>query len=402
MTLGSSSRTRTEVDEKALAEAQAKIDEGLGEVQQTAGEEVEGARNRASQRMVEQTAAEAQAEAVESETQPEIDEARALRDATIADLQQRIAEAKDEVDPDRWMSRRSGGQKVAIIAAAMLGGFTEGFTWGRVRDKTLAFIDKQIDRDVATQEAEIRAGRAKRGELRGLVGVLNGKLGDLEQAKKAAKASIYEDLARRFDMIGQNAKEMSIAKKAQATAGHLKIKAGELQRSLVVSLGEKITSGGREVPVQATGGAPSAQTAKMDDKIQVELQMVRGSAEDALTSRKHGGVVAKGASYLPWTKSATIDGDLKLNVIKRVKAAGEQGRLSDQDIKRGEKATYKILMTDEARLYRFTSDYARSAARINDDIRAAVKNGDKASEAKWRDALRQNTAIYRRTIEQLK
>jgi hypothetical protein len=35
-----------------------------------------------------------------------------------------------------------------MVVAAALGGFTEGFTSGRVKDKTLAMIDGMVDRDI--------------------------------------------------------------------------------------------------------------------------------------------------------------------------------------------------------------------------------------------------------------
>jgi hypothetical protein len=262
MTLGSSSSSRSGVVPNAsmMTKGQAEESAGIKEQADIAADTAAGLDATAAERTDQLAAADSKAASIEQDYAADIETARRDRDAYVAKVQQTIDDAKQEVDPERWWGTRGTGQKIAVVAAAMLGGFTEGFTWGKVKNRALDMIDNAIARDVNAQEANIANARAQRGEMRGMVGILNAKLGDLETSKKGAIASEYEALARTFDVGAQNSKDVTYGKKMLSMAASLRERAGRHQQDLAVATGEKYsrTSGGHQVLVQPQGGGGTA------------------------------------------------------------------------------------------------------------------------------------------------
>lgn len=122
----------------------------------------------------------------------------------------RLASAMDsirDIDPDRWYSTRGTGQRLAILAASLAGGFVEGLTGGAVRNTTMQAVESAIDRDIAAQRSAIEAGRYKAESQRGIVGRLYEQLGSLPQAEQAAKTLYLANHARQLETTLLNVRD---------------------------------------------------------------------------------------------------------------------------------------------------------------------------------------------------
>lgn len=67
--------------------------------------------------------------------------------------------AEEQVDPEKWWSDRSTGQKIAGFLAAIIGGLVQGRTGGR--NSGLDMINQAIDRDIDAQKHNLSAKRAE-------------------------------------------------------------------------------------------------------------------------------------------------------------------------------------------------------------------------------------------------
>ena len=101
-------------------------------------------------------------------------EGRTKRQAKLDVMEGEAAElraqvAAEKIDPNRWFSSRNAGQVVATSLAAMLQGFVMGYRGQTGPNPVLQRMERAIERDIATQRANIAK---KRGDLAGVKGAM--------------------------------------------------------------------------------------------------------------------------------------------------------------------------------------------------------------------------------------
>lgn len=391
MTLGSSSSTVSEArpDKQQVAAGQEKIDRGAAVQLEAAEEEGAAAANRIEDRNDALAQTNADVEANAQRIDPAIDQARKDRDAYIAQVQQSVAEAKEEVNPDNWWSTRGTGQKIAVVAAAMLGGFTEGFTWGKVKNRALDMIENAIDRDIRAQEQSINAARAKRGEMRGLIGVLDGKLKDIELSKSAYRAEQYANLARLFDTMSANSKDLTTTKKAKALSGSLLMRSGEEQKDFAAKVATRVnrTSGGHQVlvPQAKAAGAAAPDKKLRHDWIEQARSLTDASEKLAAHTQQSSEIGRWGAAKDRLVKKATMGvvegegnvveaarGEMAMGIVR----AAAPGPVSNTDVALVAPRVVGPGMSKEAKIRSTTYAYGRMINGAVAQMQAAQRMGD--------------------------
>jgi hypothetical protein len=397
-----------------MAAGQAKIDKAAELQQGLADEESAEAEERIADRNVIAAEAESKVAQDELEREADIQIARQERDAQIAELQTAVDEAKQDVDPDRWWGSRGTGQKIAIIAASMLGGFTEGFTWGKVKNRALEMIDAAIDRDVRAQEVNINNARAQRGEMRGMVGILNGKLGELETAKSAFRAAAYEDMARRFKVLGENSQDQTVAKKAQAMVPALLERAGIRQQETADRWTK--TRGGHQVIVQPTAAAGAQETKKAfgDAKqIDIAISMLDAYVGRTMDNRKRVGgkpiaePLQEAARKLPiighaipGTETGAIVGQGEGLAMEMARARGNPN-VATKDMEAMVRKLFNInsdLPSAKQQLQDNFGDLEISAAA---GFRDAMARGDRAAASRYMGVHQKARAILNKRLQEV-
>lgn len=129
--------------------------------------------------------------------------------------------AKMKIKPDKWWASQGTGQKVAYVAASILGGFAEGFTGGKVRNQAAGFIDRAIQRDIASQKANIVAKQGALQAQRGLVAHYYRQFNDIGKAELFAYDRMHRQM--QADIRGHLAEQKGAAGKLQAEAGLLQM-----------------------------------------------------------------------------------------------------------------------------------------------------------------------------------
>jgi hypothetical protein len=97
---------------------------------------------------------------------------------------------EQRIDNDRWWSDRSTGQKVAGYVGAMISGALDPTG----PNSTLDLIERQIDRDISTQKANLAHQSANLQQQQGLVGEMFAQTGDEFQAAEGARMASFQAL----------------------------------------------------------------------------------------------------------------------------------------------------------------------------------------------------------------
>jgi hypothetical protein len=117
-------------------------------------------------------------------------QARAQMNAEIDKQAKDIADQK--IDPHRLWNSKSAGQQAASLIGIVLGGIGAGMSGGP--NMALQVIDKQIERDINAQTAEL-------GKKENLLSALFRKYGNLEQAQGMARVFKTEAYARELNAV---------------------------------------------------------------------------------------------------------------------------------------------------------------------------------------------------------
>lgn len=135
-------------------------------------------------------------------------EARAKADAASqAKTDQIVADAVKlagtKIDPNRWMSTRSGGQKVAAVLAAVVGGLVQSRT-GSSHNAGMDLIQQNIDRDIDAQKQDIETGKFALGVRQNAVAQEFARTGNLYQASETVRLATYQAATNKLLTEQQN------------------------------------------------------------------------------------------------------------------------------------------------------------------------------------------------------
>lgn len=125
--------------------------------------------------------------------------AQAKSDQIVADA---AALAGTHIDPDRYMSRLSGGQKIAQILAVMVGGLVSGRTGGP--NAAMDLLERHINRDIDAQKADIENAKFGLQARRGAVADEYARTGDLNRAAETVRIATYQAAINKMQTEQQN------------------------------------------------------------------------------------------------------------------------------------------------------------------------------------------------------
>lgn len=125
---------------------------------------------------------------------------QAKSDAIVADA---VRLAQTKTDPDRWMSTRTGGQRVAAFLSAIVGGLVQGRT-GAAHNQGMDAIQHMIDRDIDAQKADIENGKYALGVRQNAVSQEFARNGNLFQAAETVRLATYQAAINKLQTEQQN------------------------------------------------------------------------------------------------------------------------------------------------------------------------------------------------------
>lgn len=136
--------------------------------------------------------------AINDEAQRRVDESLRVRQDAVARAQQETAAisaramelASTKVDPERWHRTRNVGHHIANLVGAIAGGVMANSNGGR--NPYLESMEREIDRDIDAQKADIQNGWQGVNMRRGLVAEEYARSGDLAAAIDTARLATMQ------------------------------------------------------------------------------------------------------------------------------------------------------------------------------------------------------------------
>jgi hypothetical protein len=202
-------------------------------------------------------------------------------------LAAKVQEGK--VDPDRFWSSRSEGQQAALLISAMLGGFTEGFTQGRVRNRAVGIIENAINRDINAQKANIMAARGALESQQGIVSAFYRQLGNVDRAAELGRVAMYDAYKVKLAGVSAAAKGTAEQAKALLAQNHLEV----AQNKLLMDITARKFGGTKVTRTGGPGGGLDALYKQMAirEKMQ-KLGMVKRPTDPKAVTALGQGVTA--------------------------------------------------------------------------------------------------------------
>lgn len=157
--------------------------------------------------------------------------------------------AQTKIDPDRWMSTRSAGQKLAALIAVVAGGLYQGRT-GSARNIGMDLIQQHIDHDIDAQKQDIESGKYALGIRQNQVAQEFKRTGDLYAATEVVRLATYQAALARIQTEQQNfdphgAGYLNRAIAAQEMQGRI-AQAGEARRKTIFEETDKVIKADQE------------------------------------------------------------------------------------------------------------------------------------------------------------
>jgi hypothetical protein len=138
------------------------------------------------------------------QTKLNLDARRAADAETSKKMDQIAADAQNlaKVDPNRLMSRMSGGQTFVQLLTLALGGLLAGKTGGP--NIALDMFQRRLDNDIDAQKAEIENGKYRIGLRQNAVAQEYARTGNLFQAAETVRAATYQAAINKMQTEQQN------------------------------------------------------------------------------------------------------------------------------------------------------------------------------------------------------
>lgn len=287
------------------------------------------------------------------------------------DRARRTVDAWRGPDPGRYWREMGNTRRALNVIAVALGGFVEGFTYGKVRNRAAEMLERAIDRDIAAQKdrhaanlqrlglAQDERNRAQllydrysdrlRGLMRSMTQVKLGEVAAKEQFGQARRS--YLQIAHRLE-AASTPKTVKTERRGYTSGGM-----SPRDRAQLMLLGAKLKGAGagaqgRQIPRQA----------KMDLQEGEETMAQVKALMTGVTKQVGAGVLGYGKmawnrakAALPLVGSATDPAVTRAQadaLALRLSAAWNRGRPTDRDT-----ALIKPLIPDPTR------DTAESAAK---------------------------------------
>lgn len=125
-------------------------------------------------------------------------------------LQQDIANS--HIDPQRYIHSQDAGQRVSTAIGLILGGISGGLTGQG--NPAMHFLNAQIERDIASQQAEL-------GKKQNLLAMNHQQYGDLKSATDMTRVNMLDYYASKLKEAGDKAQDPIAKARAMQAAGQL-------------------------------------------------------------------------------------------------------------------------------------------------------------------------------------
>jgi len=290
----------------------------------------------------------------------------AKRQTEMDELRADIASTK--IDPGAYFSNMSGFSKMLSLFSVALGGFSEGYSGGRLKNVGLQMLDDAIARDVDAQKANLAAKRGKLADAQSVYGLARQKFGDDQAAMDYARARQYEQLANVAKRFQGEARTEELANKAAQLGSMFEDKKNILEQSIKQ----------RTAQANELARARAAQAAAGPSLREIEQQLkVRKLAAETAQAESEAGIgggakMAKPqdvARYVPglgaFAGSEQQANDLREGLASVATAKAKLARL--QELQRS--GTPGIPRTNDA------AEYEALASSVIGDINKASKFG---------------------------
>ena len=163
-----------------------------------------------------------------------------------------------------------------------MGGFTEGWTGGKIPNAAAKMIKEAIDRDIAAQRANIVAKQGSARMQQGLVGMLYNKLGDIDRSAQLTRIALMEQMKQKLLVVATKYRGKTAGIKAWQAANSLQRETLRDTQQLKDRAFGTIQSGGTTQKV--SGARLNAQ--ERAKHLDMMLKMSRLKGEDR-RERKH-------------------------------------------------------------------------------------------------------------------
>lgn len=265
---------------------------------------------------------------------------RATEDARAQELFKQYQATKDEykamsVDSDRVWKNASTGDKIIAGFAIALGAMGQTLT-GAKSNAAIDSIERNIDRDIDEQKANIAKKRTDVEESRTMYSDLVRKFGDDHAARLATQQMVFAKLADDAQAKAETMQEGVAKTQAQTAATQFNAKALEKQAELSQSIH---TTTIKQEPLRAEKGAPQASVKERadmadrekayDDLVEVQKELESGNTKSGrIQSFKN--TVARQFGLEGDKNAQALEAKMQGELIDRLDAVGGRRMSPDQ------------------------------------------------------------------------
>jgi hypothetical protein len=201
----------------------------------------------------------------------------AKRQTEMDELRADIASTK--IDPGQYFSNMSGFSKVLSLFSVALGGFSEGYSGGRLKNVGLQMLDDAIARDVDAQKANLAAKRGKLADAQNVYGLARQKFGDEQAAMDYARARQYEQLANVAKRFQGEARTEELANKAAQLGSMFEDRRNILEQSIKQRIAQANELARARAAQAAAGPSFRQQKEALElEKLGAEVQLAKRKA----------------------------------------------------------------------------------------------------------------------------
>jgi len=285
----------------------------------------------------------------------------------LEDINKKVADTK--IDPHRYVRNMPLWAKALHVLGAAMGGYAEGYTGGRLKNRAFDLLNAAINRDVAAQKANLENMMNQRNYTASERAFVYDKWRVLEKDRKIAvlrqsqkelaKIGLASDIAKiKIDTANEIDKIDSHISNVLLTAEE---KARDVKRkSYTVSKGIKW-----HVPRVAKGaklaGTPSpAAVSHWRGKMEA-LEVVKTTQEDLGKLKEYGHI----ARRLPNTEAEALRKQYLIPLAVSLRKARETGVMTEQDFQRYKAITDAVFISRDqliSRLKNIRRDIIKSGA----------------------------------------
>jgi len=334
-----------------------------------------------------------------------------------AEYEKAFADAKSEkIDPDRWWSNKSVPAKIAIGLATAMGGFLEGFSQGQIKNSMRGAIQTAIERDIRTQQMEARRRGRGRQEMRGMLHMLQSRIGDTDAQIAQTRVALSQGLMEKLAMAAERAKEPALKARMLTALSASKEAFAQNKARLEEMVQDRVVqqSGGtsQRVPLAsaAAGGNGKAAVADLPTNLQSQVDAADAALSkmsdynDAVLEKgRYWGSAGKiGAALVPGVEAdATAIEDTYRPAIGGLMAQA-MGSSAAEVQKKYEKSLWGFGQDQTSYLKRVNSLTAQAIRPIEAMLRTAEAEGNagRAKVLRTRlDQMRRRRAAMQRKIK---